>query len=62
MYWESRNNAVWFKPSIDDAVDKLRYAYNNFEKLNEAIDKQRPDVYARYSWENVTKQFLDLCK
>jgi glycosyltransferase involved in cell wall biosynthesis len=62
MYWESKNNAIWFRPSIDDAVDKLRFAYQNYEKLNEGIDKQRADVYAKFSWENVTKQFLGLCK
>ena len=62
MYWESKNNAIWFLPDIDDAVDKLRFAYNNFEKLNEAIDKQRSDVYVKYSWENISNQFLGLCK
>jgi glycosyltransferase involved in cell wall biosynthesis len=62
MYWESKNNAIWFEPSIDDAVDKLRFAYENYEKLNEQIDKQRPDVYTKYSWGTIASQFLELCK
>jgi glycosyltransferase involved in cell wall biosynthesis len=62
MYWESKNDAIWFIPSIDDAVDKLRFAYQNYEKMNANIDKQRNDVYNRYSWDAVVSQFLGLCK
>lgn len=62
MYWESKSNSIWFQPSIDDAVEKLRYAYHNYEKLNEAIDKQRLDVYAIYDWKNIASQFMSLCK
>jgi len=62
MYWESKFNAIWFRPSIDDAVDKLQYAYNNYEKLNASIALQKEDVFDKYSWEAVTKQFLSLCK
>lgn len=61
MYWESKPS-IWFQPSIDDAVEKLRYAYQNYEKLNEAIDKQRPDVYATYDWKVIASQFVGLCK
>lgn len=57
-----KNNAVWFQPDIDDAVEKLQYAYQNYEKLNADIDKQRSGVYTKYSWQAVTSQFLDLCK
>ena len=62
MYWEQRNNAIWFQPSIDDAVDKLRYAYNNFEIMNSVIEKDREKVYEKYDWSNISKQYLDLCK
>lgn len=62
MYWESKYNAIWFEPSTDDAADKLKIAYENYEKLNATIDKQRVDVYNKYDWDNITSQFLDLCK
>lgn len=62
MYWESKPNAIWFRASVNDAVEKLRYAYQNYEKLNENIDKQRPDVYAAYDWKNIASQFMSLCK
>jgi len=62
MYWEPKTNAIWFQPSVDDAVEKLRYAYQNYEKLNADIDKQRSDVYATYDWKNIASQFMSLCK
>lgn len=62
MYWESKPNATWYKPSIDDAVDKLRYAYNNFESINKEVEKQRPMIFEKYNWGTVTKQFLELCQ
>ena len=62
MYWESKPNAIWFEPSIDDAVNKLKYAYNNFSEINKEVEKQKEDVLDRYSWNNITKQFLSLCK
>jgi glycosyltransferase involved in cell wall biosynthesis len=62
MYWESKPNAVWFESNMDDAVDKLRYAYNNFVEMNEKIELQRINVYQEYDWSNIAKQFLDLCR
>ena len=61
MYWESKR-ATWFNPNIDDAVEKLRYAAQNFETMNAAIDTARSDAYAKFSWTNVANQFLELCK
>jgi glycosyltransferase involved in cell wall biosynthesis len=61
MYWESKNNAIWFNPSIDDAVDKLRYAYKNYEEMNKKIELQRDNVYSQYSWDTITKRITDLC-
>jgi len=62
MYWESKNNAIWFLPSIDDAVEKLRYAAVNYKTMNANIEKQRNDAYEKYSWINITKQYMYLCK
>lgn len=60
MYWESKNNAIWFEPSIDDAVDKLKFAYKNFTSLNEKVEKLRPSVLQNYSWNNITDQIIKL--
>jgi glycosyltransferase involved in cell wall biosynthesis len=61
MYWEPKPNALWFRPDVDDAVSKLRYAYDNFEKLNIEIEGQRSSVYDKYNWETITSQFTSLC-
>lgn len=62
MYWEPKNNAIWFQPNIDHAVEQLRYAYNNYQQLNDALDKQRQKIYDSYGWENVVSQFTGLCQ
>lgn len=62
MYWESKPNAIWFKPNIDDAVDKLRWAYHNHETFNEKVKLQMLSIHEKYSWNNIANQFLDLYK
>ena len=61
MYWESKSKAIWFKPSIDDAVEKLRYSYQHYEEINKNVESQREMVYETFSWDNVVKQFLSYC-
>lgn len=61
MYWESKPNAIWFQPSTDDAVEKLRYAYHNYQQLNRAIEPQLPALKAKYSWDAVVSQMLSFC-
>jgi hypothetical protein len=60
MYWINNNNAKWFQPSIDDAVDKLRFAYQNFESINAKIDKEQ--ILKEYNWISITKRIIELCK
>jgi glycosyltransferase involved in cell wall biosynthesis len=62
MYWENKNNAIWFQPSIEDAANKLQYAYQNYEKLNQRVDVARLDVYSKYNWKTITSQFIELCR
>jgi glycosyltransferase involved in cell wall biosynthesis len=61
MYWENKQNSVWFEPSTDDAAEKLKFAYSNFNKLNDVVQSQRSTILNEYSWLSITKQFLDLC-
>lgn len=60
MYWESKNNAIWFEPSVNDAVAKLQFSYNNFEKMNTEIEKNKLVIHEKYDWKNIAKQFLEL--
>lgn len=62
MYWEGKSNAIWFEPSIDDAAEKLKFAYANYESLNKKINNQRNTVYQKYCWDNIANQYLELCQ
>jgi glycosyltransferase involved in cell wall biosynthesis len=62
MYWTSKNNAEWFMPDIDDAIDKLRYAYNNFEKENYKLELNKENIISEYNWDNITSKILSLAK
>jgi glycosyltransferase involved in cell wall biosynthesis len=61
MYWESKPNAIWFQPDIDDAIDKLRYAYQNYEALNKKLEGQREMILTKYSWQTIAGQMMELC-
>jgi len=61
LYWDQKAGTYWFEPSIDDAVEKLRYAANNILKLKNQI-KLNNQVIEKYSWDNVANSVLDLYK
>ena len=62
MYWESKQNAIWFKPSVDDAVDKLRFAKENYVEMNKNIKNNIVNLYKEYSWKNVVSKMLERCQ
>jgi hypothetical protein len=61
MYWESKP-AAWFEPSISDTVEKLRFAFHNYEKYNSEIIKHQQSLKSIYSWDAVVAQMLSCCK
>lgn len=62
MYWESKNNSIWFTPDINDAVKKLQYAYHNFESFNKTLSLQKENLIVKYSWKTISKQIENMCK
>lgn len=62
MYWESKSNAIWFKPSVDNAAEKLQLSYKNYQEMNSKLELQRPEIYSKYSWEIIAKQLTNLCR
>jgi glycosyltransferase involved in cell wall biosynthesis len=61
MYWDARPGAMWYKPDIEDAVQKLRYAAQNFQTINQTVVNQQPYIYETYNWSTITSQILSLC-
>lgn len=62
MYWESKNNAIWFKPSIDDAVEKLRFAKDNYNSINDKVSSNKQNYYSQYSWNSIVEKILERVK
>jgi glycosyltransferase involved in cell wall biosynthesis len=60
FYWNSSAYGKWFLPDINDAVDKLKYVYQNFDSLygKEVVDEA---FKKKYSWENGAKIIEELC-
>lgn len=59
-YWDGNYSSNWFKPDINDAVDKLKYAVENV-----AVLKQRfYNLYnlKKYDWLEISKTFEGLLK
>lgn len=59
MYWETKQNAVWFEPSIEYAKVKLIEAFNTYKIRNAQLELQRNDIYEKYSWKNIVKEMYD---
>lgn len=60
LYWESKIGTTYFNPDINDAVDKLRFAYDNTVALTEKFSNN--NIIEKYSWDVVVKNILDLIK
>jgi glycosyltransferase involved in cell wall biosynthesis len=61
LYWQQRSGLQWFDPSIDDAVEKLRYAYENVDMLKAKFDC-RAQIKERYNWDRITSDIMALTK
>jgi glycosyltransferase involved in cell wall biosynthesis len=62
VYWECKPTTKWFEPDINDAVEKLRYAYQNFEELNKKVEEKRAEVLEYYDWNHIAQLFLENVK
>jgi glycosyltransferase involved in cell wall biosynthesis len=60
LYWEQKQNTMWFESNIDEAVDKLRYAVNNVEVMKQKIKPHIELVRNTYSWNKVADKVLGL--
>lgn len=61
MYWEPKPNTIWFKPSTDDAAEKLRFARDNYLEINKKLESNRMQSYKEYCWKNIVSQMLERC-
>jgi glycosyltransferase involved in cell wall biosynthesis len=57
QYWVSNVYNGMFSSDIDDAVDKLKYIYNNFDKVKV---RNNQDIRDKYTWANVSEKIKQL--
>lgn len=60
LYWAHKTNTQAFAPNIDDGISKLRYAVTNKEALLQQAQSHVQYFKDHYSWDQVTKQILEL--
>lgn len=60
LYWNGDFRNVWFKPNIDDAVDKLRLVYNNYDNLLSSYQKEYNQILYNYTWESAANKIREL--
>ena len=62
QYWGYSPYAVHFVIDTDKAAEKLQYAVRGYDSLKEKMLPSMRLVAEKYTWENVAKQILGLCK
>ncbi len=58
LYWESKPNTIVFEPSIDDAVAKLRFVYENHLCIDFSNEFEK--IRSEYTWQNAFKKLEGL--
>lgn len=59
LYW-GQCRAFYFEPDIDDAVEKLKFAYHNQSELKTKFNLKTKEIIQQYSWDNVVSKILNL--
>jgi len=60
LYWQQKQNTYVFEPDVNDAVEKLRNAYSNYNSILSKIDFN--PIIERYSWSKIFKDIESLIK
>lgn len=58
QYWSSNAVNEHFQPDINDAIDKLKYVYSNFDKVNREHKNNYDDIKKNYTWDAVKNDLL----
>lgn len=59
--WPTVHPGKMFRPDHDDLVDRLRWAYENYDQLHTYAQTAAPKIHKEYAWDTVTKTtFEDL--
>jgi glycosyltransferase involved in cell wall biosynthesis len=62
LYWEQKPNTIVFEPDVSSAVDLLRLAYLNKDKISKDFDQEYNKIISEYTWNNAFKKMETLIK
>jgi len=62
QYWVPSPHAKMFDADINHAVKQLRYVVNNYDDLLIKLTPNIKKTVEQFTWCNVAKQFLEMCK
>lgn len=62
QYWEPSPYASVFDPDVNQAAEKLRHVINNYDDYLNKFGPNMQEIIPKYSWTNVAKQIINLCK
>jgi hypothetical protein len=62
QYWTQSDHAAVFSPSVDNAVDMLRYARDNYGSLMEKFKLGMEETVKNHTWDIVADRMLGLIK
>lgn len=54
LYWENKSNTYVFDPDTDDAAEKLKFAFQNYNNIINKINFN--NIIENYSWSSVFKK------
>lgn len=57
--WLRVHPGMMLKPSIDDTVDAMRYAYEHYDEVHTRAHDQLPALMRRYDWNTLTKSAFE---
>lgn len=57
--WPQLHPGNVLQPSMDDLVDAMRYAYENYEAVEADATARVDEIMAYYDWDRLTKQTFD---
>ena len=62
QYWEASRGSEMFDPNIDDAVEKLRFAYSNSKQLKEKFIENSKSILPNFTWKKIVGDIVQLIK
>lgn len=60
QYWDGQKNSEMFDPNIDEAVEKLKFAYNNAKELKLKFQENSKTILQNFTWNKVVSDILNL--